>query len=1060
MKALKFILPYRLWILLWLTFVCLRQEFALGEIDVKLPTLDWKEVEQAYEEGGKNYAIKLYQKQDGSAEDDKRAQKSDLLSYKIREKAIRKIMVSLAKEPKDELKREMMHRLGTLQEEQAETISHQNGNRREEKMNEHLLAAISWYTRAHKQFPTWNADYLLFSIAEDYAKLKNFAAAERGYKELIQSEKNSPLLSDALLALGNLYFDKQAFSLARSNFQKILSTKEEKLHPYAYYKMAWCFFNEAEHEQAMNSLENAIKQSRLLQEKQGDKKLGVEEEALSDLVLFYAEYANPNEAKSYFEKIAPAEKARDLRFSLVKRYYDHGQHSKTKIIASSLLAENSKPEQKSKLYLILISVAEKLKDRNLSLETAEKYSAWIKDQPAGKKEDRAEGEEYMRHYAQRLHYEAETMKNKQVWAQARKSYEIYLSTYGTENDSAEARFRYGVLLMNQRDFLTAKEQMQILISQISAQHPRHNEAMKLQVQSIEMALAKNKNSIAPKEQLLAYDAFIKAYPKDALHMEASYKAAQVAKILESPEQVAERLRMIAEMYPEQKLARSALAESLSVLVQAEKWEALRNASNAAEKLSLKEDGEKNELRTKILEAKELAMLKIAESLENMGKNSEAMAQYESFLKDSTSENFQRYSLGKLATLAEIKLHNNEKAIDYWNAMKERFADSKEGKQAYLELARLHEKSFAPFEAIDNFIAYSEKTGGHMPSLTNAAILLESLGENERASKIFLLVYEKWGQEKKDAKLALESGCNNLLAGSQNKSSQEMYRNLASCSKKIARGENNSLLWQAREAWALEKAGDGSNADKIWTQIGAIKPKSLNSELDKNLYAVAKIKNLEVEFSSFQKIRFSKTNEKPEANILKKSKAMDALEARVAQLAKYVSSKQALQVQNILQKSYLDFAETMENAAVPSKLSEEEKRSLKENFQNFAQEMKKKALALEERQKSQLLASAIDGNRKPASTATEAKISVSKIEYEKAKKELQLENTNIHALAQISFYLVQEGKFGEARYFSQFWKKLQDLKSNSVASDRITLETVAKVLEKRFPNEDPAVKELL
>ena len=135
--------------------------------------------------------------------------------------------------------------------------------------------------------------------------------------------------------------------------------------------------------------------------------------------------------------------------SLFDQFFDDGKHLMAKVTAKQLLDEGPQKEYVNKLYLILISVAERTKDREGGLATAEQLSSWLKKENLAKTDtNRVETEEYMRHYSEKLHYEAETLKGKDVWAQAKKSYEIYLKTFPDETETPEVKFRFAVLLMN------------------------------------------------------------------------------------------------------------------------------------------------------------------------------------------------------------------------------------------------------------------------------------------------------------------------------------------------------------------------------------------------------------------------------------------------------------------------------------------------------------------------------------------------------------------------------------------------------------------------------------
>ncbi|RZA04367.1 MAG: tetratricopeptide repeat protein, partial [Proteobacteria bacterium] len=475
------------------------------------PVLTGAAREELYQEQGMNYASKLYLDNSGSPDDETRSKKTEALNYKIRDKGVRKLEAHLAKAKEPRIRQELLHRLSSLYEQQAEIITRRSDLKDKEtpyklalrNANRHLMAL-------RNEFPKFAPDATIFGLAENHTKLKEDALAEKYYREVINTYPKSPVVADSLLSLGNLYFEKQLFIAARGFYERILTASEEKLFPYAHYKMAWCYFNENNFPSAVARLEASILESRRISQASA-KKLGVEEEALSDLVLFFAEYGNPAEARTYFEKLVDRNKANELRFQLAKRLFDYGKHQLAKSTAKQLLDEHPQKEFVNKLYLILISVAERTKDRDLGLQTAQSLATWVKDEKlASNDTGRIESEEYMRLYSQKLHHEAETMKDKGVWGQARKSYEIYLSTFSDEADAPEVKFRYAVLLMNSKEQLKAYRAVTEALLKMDVKHPRYQDALKIRIQSVELASKDERKQIDDKDLLNAYDTYAKA----------------------------------------------------------------------------------------------------------------------------------------------------------------------------------------------------------------------------------------------------------------------------------------------------------------------------------------------------------------------------------------------------------------------------------------------------------------------------------------------------------------------------------------------------------------------
>lgn len=1011
-----------------------------------------------YEESGMDYAKSLYLKLDGTPEDEARGHKSEALNSRVRERGILKLENYLAKNKDARIRRELLHRLSQMHEAQAEITSRRSDvQNKEATIFASLRASNKYLELLKKEYPNWSPDAVLFNLAENHSKLKENDKAERYYREVISRFPKSSVVADSLLSLGNLYFERQLFETARNFFNRMLDTQEVNLYPYAHYKMAWCYFNESNFPSAVARLEQAIYDSRKLQQ-DGSKKLGVEEEALSDLVLFFAEYGNPDEAKAYFEKLVSKQKANELRYNLSQRLFDHGKHLLARNVAKQLLAEEPQKEYVNRLYLILISVAERLKDRETGLETEEKLSAWIKSEKLAKEDvSRLETEEYMRQYTQKLHYEAETMKQKEVWAQARKSYEIYLETFPDETETADVKFRYAVLLMNRKEQLKAYQSVSEALVKMDSKHARYKEALRLKIQSVELATADERKKMPDRDLMATYDAYAANYGTEDLGVEAAYKAAGLAKNLEAPEQVASRFRTIAEKFPKHNLAKSALKEALAVLVKAQKWEALRDQSKIMASQTDIQSGlleQDADLKKQIAEAGELSQVKIAEGLEAEGKPQEAKAHYEKILAENPSQTLGVYAFVRLAALDEKTFKKNRDAITHYEQLRERYPSAKESRQAALELARLYEKVNEPLEAVARYRAFAAGGSGklELQALTNVAVILESLGEREQAADAFFQLKEAMRTAKapeKDQISALEGACNNsLLALHQNRERKTMQR-ILDCAKLMTAADRQPIVWQARAAWAMDQMADSLQAEEGWKKLAARNLKA-TPEAERAYVAMGKVKLLAHSLDDFKKLKFTERNERPEANIGNKTKALETFEKLAENVIKVGTPKQILQAKGMLRAAYLDFAVTMETAAVPSKLNDAEKEELKKSFVTFAKDFHDRAKALETEP---------DG-RSPASevTAPELKIASLSGSDESLLKSGEVPTERAAELfAKKAFDSYKNGRFGEARYYGEKWKR--ELASAPAEFNSTQLDRFQAALAEKLPEVDPLSRDL-
>jgi hypothetical protein len=240
--------------------------------------------------------------------------------------------------------------------------------------------------------------------------------------------------------------------------------------------------------------------------------------------------------------------------------------------------------------------------------------------------------------------------------------------------------------------------------------------------------------------------------------------------------------------------------------------------------------------------------------------------------------------------------------------------------------------------------------------------------------------------------------------------------------------------------------DGLQAEQNWKKIAARSLKA-TPEAERAYLAMAKLKMLDGELAAFKELRFSRTNERPEANIGKKTRALEDLEKKTESVIRIGTPKQILGARNVLRMAYLDFAEAMETAALPSTLSDGEQQALKANFLEFAKGFREKAASFESKEEQR------------APTSLESKNS-SGVNFASLSSEESNWITNgqvpndraAEVYAKKAFELFKDGKFGEARYFSEKWKKqMAAAPAGYGASD---FERFQNILGEKLPEADP------
>ena len=180
---------------------------------------------------------------------------------------------------------------------------------------------------------------MLFNVGHEHRELGNFEEMIKALERLISDYPEHPLRYDALLVLGDYYFDQQDIDSAKKYYQDIVRGPIAPSTGLGHYKLAWVWVNMAECDDALRHFELAIDKSNEWEEVQlavlrgsgksneagvitseerslvdttdlpqsqeaAQQEIDVRRESLVDLAYCYAREKKDREALEYFRKRA------------------------------------------------------------------------------------------------------------------------------------------------------------------------------------------------------------------------------------------------------------------------------------------------------------------------------------------------------------------------------------------------------------------------------------------------------------------------------------------------------------------------------------------------------------------------------------------------------------------------------------------------------------------------------------------------------------------------------------------------------------------------------------
>ncbi|NDD03277.1 MAG: hypothetical protein EB078_00080 [Proteobacteria bacterium] len=172
----------------------------------------------------------------------------------------------------------------------------------------YLKEALSVFYQLEKEYSKHpRLDEILYFIGFVEMESGNSEKGKKYLERVIKQFPQSKKYDDAAVYLADYYFDKAKFKLAREDYQLLVS-RGSSLKDYAKYKLSWCELNTGSAEKAVRDLKTLIISLGSSPDK---AKFNLREQALRDLVVFYGESGQVDDAMDFFTKAQGKSKALD-----------------------------------------------------------------------------------------------------------------------------------------------------------------------------------------------------------------------------------------------------------------------------------------------------------------------------------------------------------------------------------------------------------------------------------------------------------------------------------------------------------------------------------------------------------------------------------------------------------------------------------------------------------------------------------------------------------------------------------------------------------------------------
>jgi hypothetical protein len=227
--------------------------------------------------------------------------------------------------------------------------------------------AEKYYKVIKTEYPNYpQLDEVLYYLAYEYEQANENEPARKAYYELIQKRPDSKYIPNAYLAFGELFFneaqgDPSKWELARDAYVKVIGypPPNNKVYGYAWYKLAYVFWNNGELDKALNAFKKTIDYGTTYAQLPNAPKLA--DSARRDIIPVYALKGDPTAAYNFFHNLSGDQSGENgLTFKMMddlgNNYLDTGHYPEAIALYKDLMVRD-RASDKSCVYQAHITEA-------------------------------------------------------------------------------------------------------------------------------------------------------------------------------------------------------------------------------------------------------------------------------------------------------------------------------------------------------------------------------------------------------------------------------------------------------------------------------------------------------------------------------------------------------------------------------------------------------------------------------------------------------------------------------------------------------------------------------
>jgi len=865
--------------------------------------------------------------------------------------------------------------------------------------------SIKLYRQILQNYPQFvRADEATFYLGQALSEISNATGDTKRRDEstteltrLVKSYPESRFIPDAWLLIGEYYFDGNQAMKALMAYQHAAAFREYEKYAFASYKLAWCWYNVGEYGKAIDTMKAVVEYSNKQQAagSGGKANIQLQDEALKDLVRFFADAGNLDEAYEYFSKIGREELVAEMLKRLASTYFEQGKFDQSIETYRRLITQDPTnahaPEYEDSIIQCLTKMGKKddtIAEIDRLRTTYGKSSSWARANASNTEAVKSASdliERNLRTVATNYQIEGNKLTGegqKKVRSLAEGAYATYLTEYPDSKYSYDMRYAYGELLYKLKKFDKAYDQyMKVVSMDPKGQHSKF--CAESAIFAADEFVKKDSKaggatggpgaSTDPieltdweKKLVAALDQYVKLYPDDQQKIRGMiYKEAYLLYNKNQFKDASDRFRIVIGMDPSSKDAEQAANLILDSFTLVKDWADLKEVSKAFyDQKGLGSDS----FKTEVYGIYENASLKIIEeSFKKSNDKAKGAADYWAFYQE-----FPKSSNADLAlNNSSVYYHDLGRTRDSMKVRLEliqKFPKSKYYKDQVANLGFDYE-SVGDFDSAatwyEKLYGMDTAHSGAKDAIFSAALFRNSLGQWEQSITDYRAYTKTFAAEPNINGVNLEIA-KIFEAHGKYADASTIYLGVFTPPAKVAKGAppppvysfDEQMFSRLHYGLMMDKVGQGAKVTQHWKDSVAFyeKSKAAGATGDVAKEAVAQMMFIlaEPEYTAYMAMKVNGAGDKklPQKQVDKllkeqlvgKAKAIVALEATYNKIIGTGAGVWGLASLVRLGRAYEDLADTLLNSYVPTYLTEDQKEIYHMALEDKAYQPKLKAQA--------------------------------------------------------------------------------------------------------------------